>query len=191
MGLRHDEYLVNSRIETFRANIEKVAQGLEELAGDCRRSARDLPDNPELPELIRAAGEVVRHVIYGTGALHLDHILLNQLVDLVEADAAVDIVAAERQDEEERLAQPPVDHWDYLQRIAASRAHIPCRIRVGGRLHTGALTGMRVRDYTRASKSQYVNISEHNFDTLEVKVGNRYVPFTEAYPLDEYGAGGG
>lgn len=64
-----------------------------------------------------------------------------------------------------------------------------CRIHTGGRIHTGVLHSShgavaiygRVRDSKRGPRSQYQGIFERHLDhgQFEVKVGDRYVRFTD------------
>lgn len=187
MKLDYDEQLMQYTLVRFREKLEGVAVALEEQAQEVRRELAQLDERAPFEDLLKTASQVLQLVDKGHARLDLDHNLFNVLHDILVSHEALDHTRAEAEAERQRLATPPTDSWDYLQRLAADRTqHITCRIKHGSRWHKGYLTGMRVRDNTRASKSQYVSIFEHSFDTLEVKVGNRFVPFVEAFPLDEW-----
>ena len=71
-----------------------------------------------------------------------------------------------------------------------------CRLYTGARIHTGYLTRShgesyfaRVRDDKRGPRSQYQGVMARHLEggRFEVKVGNRYVPFTEDVYRDHLG----
>lgn len=172
----------------FREKVAAVADGLEEQVQEVRCVVDAIPEDADFDALLDVANNILRIVDGGHEKLHLYHNLFGTLHDLFQSQQAIGVMREQAEARAAQLAVPPATHWEYLERIVEAREYVPCRIRQGSRWHTGSLAGMRVRDSSRAAKSQYVSIFEHNFDTLQVKVGSRYVPFAEAYPLEGWTA---
>ena len=184
MKLDYDDSIFANYPRRYLNLVDQVADALERQANEIRARLRRVPAEADYHALTDLAIDVLQIVDNGHSGLTLYHTVFGSLQDVLKAHQALDINRQKAEEELERLDAPPTDHWDYLQRISDDRGHQECRIRQGSRWHTGTLTGMRIRDSRRAAKSQYVTISQHNVDTLEFKVGARYVPFKEAFPLE-------
>lgn len=85
-----DDYLVQNQVKRFRENVDKTADGLEEMAAKIRREAARLPEGATVADLLDLLASVMNTVNWGVGQLGMDHLLANTLKDVVEMQDAFD-----------------------------------------------------------------------------------------------------
>lgn len=199
MKLNYDDTMLSHQLKRFPVKIAEVADALEAQAATIRRELSRLPEEATLVDMLELVQTVVQTTDQGHADLHIYHNVLGTLVDVIESHEAIGSIREKDAAERERLATPPVDHADYLRRLANdNKVSIECRLYLGTRIHRGYLHRAhhpetelaKVRDSSRASKSQYQSVREEDLlnDRLEVKVGNRYISFEDAFPLDGWTA---